>query len=145
MSLSTCLFFFSLFGTFAVKNNLALIAHFLSSFVPFYEWMKTNPGSRTVSFHVFFQAAIRKELNEFKSSEMEVHEESRIYTRSGSNTMPINNSCQLFFEFIPQWHQYLISSLFPLEEFFFFFWNNLLMFFLSLHQVPSALAVHADQ
>ena len=28
------------------------------------------------------QAAIRKELNEFKSSEMEVHEESRIYTRS---------------------------------------------------------------
>uniref|UniRef100_A0A3P9H954 Phosphatase and actin regulator 4 n=1 Tax=Oryzias latipes TaxID=8090 RepID=A0A3P9H954_ORYLA len=27
------------------------------------------------------QAAIRKELNDFKSSEMEVHEESRIYTR----------------------------------------------------------------
>lgn len=39
---------------------------------------------------LFFQAAIRKELNEFKSSEMEVHEESRIYTRSD----PINNSQQ---------------------------------------------------
>lgn len=31
--------------------------------------------------HLYIQAAIRKELNEFKSSEMEVHEESRIYTR----------------------------------------------------------------
>lgn len=31
------------------------------------------------------QAAIRKELNEFKSSEMEVHEDSRIYTRSEPN------------------------------------------------------------
>lgn len=27
------------------------------------------------------QAAIRKELNDYKSTEMEVHEESRIYTR----------------------------------------------------------------
>lgn len=31
--------------------------------------------------HLLLQAAIRKELNEFKSSEMEVHEESKIYTR----------------------------------------------------------------
>lgn len=29
----------------------------------------------------FMQAAIRKELNDYKSTEMEVHEESRIYTR----------------------------------------------------------------
>lgn len=29
----------------------------------------------------FIQAAIRKELNDYKSTEMEVHEESRIYTR----------------------------------------------------------------
>lgn len=28
-----------------------------------------------------YQAAIRKELNEFKSGEMEVHEESRKFTR----------------------------------------------------------------
>lgn len=34
------------------------------------------------------QAAIRKELNEFKSSEMEVHEESRIYTRSAQTIQP---------------------------------------------------------
>lgn len=39
------------------------------------------------------QAAIRKELNEFKSSEMEVHEESRIYTRSGSYTSIIHLNC----------------------------------------------------
>uniref|UniRef100_A0A4W6CGH5 Phosphatase and actin regulator 4 n=1 Tax=Lates calcarifer TaxID=8187 RepID=A0A4W6CGH5_LATCA len=37
-------------------------------------WTKLTPADK---------AAIRKELNEFKSSEMEVHEESRIYTRSG--------------------------------------------------------------
>lgn len=30
---------------------------------------------------LFPQAAIRKELNEFKSSEMEVHEESKQFTR----------------------------------------------------------------
>lgn len=71
-----------------------------------------------VSFHVSFKAAIRKELNEFKSSEMEVHEESRIYTRSGLDIMPINNSCQMFSEFIPQWHQYFISSFFSLEDFY---------------------------
>ncbi|XP_045565166.1 LOW QUALITY PROTEIN: phosphatase and actin regulator 4A [Salmo salar] len=35
-------------------------------------WTKLTPSDK---------AAIRKELNEFKSSEMEVHEESRIYTR----------------------------------------------------------------
>ncbi|XP_073780826.1 phosphatase and actin regulator 4B isoform X5 [Danio rerio] len=35
-------------------------------------WTKLTPADK---------AAIRKELNEFKSSEMEVHEESRIYTR----------------------------------------------------------------
>lgn len=40
-------------------------------------------SSRCFSFLISPQAAIRKELNEFKSSEMEVHEESRIYTRSG--------------------------------------------------------------
>lgn len=32
-------------------------------------------------FLCFLQAAIRKELNDYKSTEMEVHEESRIYTR----------------------------------------------------------------
>ncbi|TMS18253.1 Phosphatase and actin regulator 4A, partial [Larimichthys crocea] len=36
------------------------------------QWTKLTPADK---------AAIRKELNEFKSSEMEVHEESRIYTR----------------------------------------------------------------
>ncbi|TRY86855.1 hypothetical protein DNTS_022354 [Danionella cerebrum] len=36
-------------------------------------WTKLTPADK---------AAIRKELNEFKSSEMEVHEDSRIYTRS---------------------------------------------------------------
>uniref|UniRef100_A0AAY4BHK3 Phosphatase and actin regulator 4 n=1 Tax=Denticeps clupeoides TaxID=299321 RepID=A0AAY4BHK3_9TELE len=35
-------------------------------------WTKLTPADK---------AAIRKELNEYKSSEMEVHEESRIYTR----------------------------------------------------------------
>ncbi|XP_041867450.1 phosphatase and actin regulator 4A isoform X2 [Melanotaenia boesemani] len=35
-------------------------------------WTKLTPADK---------AAIRKELNEFKSSEMEVHEDSRIYTR----------------------------------------------------------------
>ncbi|KAJ3609474.1 hypothetical protein NHX12_023995 [Muraenolepis orangiensis] len=35
-------------------------------------WTKLTPADK---------AAIRKELNEFKSSEMEVHEQSRIYTR----------------------------------------------------------------
>lgn len=35
-------------------------------------WTKLTPADK---------AAIRKELNEFKSSEMEVHEKSRIYTR----------------------------------------------------------------
>ncbi|KAG1961075.1 phosphatase and actin regulator 4A isoform X5 [Pimephales promelas] len=35
-------------------------------------WTKLTPADK---------AAIRKELNEFKSSEMEVHQESRIYTR----------------------------------------------------------------
>lgn len=35
-------------------------------------WTKLTPADK---------AAIRKELNEFKSSEMEVHEESRMYTR----------------------------------------------------------------
>ena len=30
---------------------------------------------------MYCQAAIRKELNEFKSGEMEVHEESKKYTR----------------------------------------------------------------
>ncbi|XP_035038086.2 phosphatase and actin regulator 4A isoform X7 [Hippoglossus stenolepis] len=35
-------------------------------------WTKLTPADK---------AAIRKELNEFKSSEMEVHEESKIYTR----------------------------------------------------------------
>ncbi|XP_023815782.1 phosphatase and actin regulator 4A isoform X4 [Oryzias latipes] len=35
-------------------------------------WTKLTPADK---------AAIRKELNDFKSSEMEVHEESRIYTR----------------------------------------------------------------
>ena len=34
-----------------------------------------------ISPHSVLQAAIRKELNEFKSTEMEVHEQSRIYTR----------------------------------------------------------------
>lgn len=32
-------------------------------------------------FLLFLKAAIRKELNEFKSKEMEVHEDSRQYTR----------------------------------------------------------------
>lgn len=32
-------------------------------------------------FAAFFQASIRKELNEFKSKEMEVHEESQQFTR----------------------------------------------------------------
>uniref|UniRef100_A0A672T064 Phosphatase and actin regulator 4 n=1 Tax=Sinocyclocheilus grahami TaxID=75366 RepID=A0A672T064_SINGR len=36
-------------------------------------WTKLTPADK---------AAIRKELNEYKSSEMEVHENSRIYTRS---------------------------------------------------------------
>lgn len=40
---------------------------------------------------VCLQAAIRKELNEFKSSEMEVHEDSRIYTRSGPPVIPIHS------------------------------------------------------
>lgn len=44
------------------------------------------------------QAAIRKELNEFKSSEMEVHEDSRIYTRSG----PKNNPDSLLIQLLPQ-------------------------------------------
>uniref|UniRef100_A0A673FSU5 Phosphatase and actin regulator 4 n=1 Tax=Sinocyclocheilus rhinocerous TaxID=307959 RepID=A0A673FSU5_9TELE len=35
-------------------------------------WTKLTPADK---------AAIRKELNEYKSSEMEVHEKSRIYTR----------------------------------------------------------------
>ncbi|CAB1333693.1 unnamed protein product [Coregonus sp. 'balchen'] len=35
-------------------------------------WTKLTPADK---------AAIRKELNDFKSSEMEVHEDSRIYTR----------------------------------------------------------------
>ncbi|TSQ69509.1 Phosphatase and actin regulator 4B [Bagarius yarrelli] len=38
-------------------------------------WTKLTPADK---------AAIRKELNEFKSSEMEVHEESRMYTRRTS-------------------------------------------------------------
>uniref|UniRef100_A0A8C6MEI3 Phosphatase and actin regulator 4 n=1 Tax=Nothobranchius furzeri TaxID=105023 RepID=A0A8C6MEI3_NOTFU len=38
-------------------------------------WTKLTPADK---------AAIRKELNEFKNSEMEVHEESKMYTRSGS-------------------------------------------------------------
>lgn len=41
-------------------------------------WMKSElMGFLSVSL----QAAIRKELNEFKSSEMEVHEESKQFTR----------------------------------------------------------------
>uniref|UniRef100_A0A4W5QHS5 Phosphatase and actin regulator 4 n=1 Tax=Hucho hucho TaxID=62062 RepID=A0A4W5QHS5_9TELE len=43
-------------------------------------WTKLTPSDK---------AAIRKELNEFKSSEMEVHEESRIYTRLVSYPIPI--------------------------------------------------------
>ncbi|KTG46356.1 hypothetical protein cypCar_00022718 [Cyprinus carpio] len=35
-------------------------------------WTKLTPSDK---------AAIRKELNEYKSAEMEVHEDSRIYTR----------------------------------------------------------------
>lgn len=43
--------------------------------------MKSTSFSRpSLSCH-FIQAAIRKELNDYKSTEMEVHEESRIYTR----------------------------------------------------------------
>lgn len=68
-------------------------------------------------FHVSSQAAIRKELNEFKSSEMEVHEESRIYTRSGLYTILINNSPPLSSKFIQLHLQYFISSIF--EDFFF--------------------------
>lgn len=60
---------------------------------------------------LFFQAAIRKELNEFKSSEMEVHEESRIYTRSD----PINNS-----------QQPLVRLLIPTGIRTFVFWKGLL-------------------
>ncbi|RXN04849.1 phosphatase and actin regulator 4B isoform X3 [Labeo rohita] len=46
-------------------------------------WTKLTPADK---------AAIRKELNEFKSSEMEVHEESRIYTRQiPSSVMPSFN------------------------------------------------------
>lgn len=49
---------------------------------------------------------------------MEVHEESRIYTRSGSYTAPIYNSYQLFSQFIQQSHQYFISSVFSFCLFF---------------------------
>lgn len=41
-------------------------------------------SAQNVALSFPFQAAIRKELNEFKSSEMEVHEDSKIYTRSGT-------------------------------------------------------------
>ena len=40
------------------------------------------PTQTSVSVRLHhLQAAIRKELNDYKSTEMEVHEESRIYTR----------------------------------------------------------------
>ena len=42
---------------------------FLIDFVPNFE------------VHIFLQAAIRKELNEFKGTEMAVHDESRHLTR----------------------------------------------------------------
>jgi len=45
-------------------------------------WM--HPWSESeiiVAICMCYQAAIRKELNEFKSAEMEVHEESKKYTR----------------------------------------------------------------
>lgn len=43
------------------------------------------------------QAAIRKELNEFKSREMEVHEDSKQFTRYSSGRSPrlISNLSQL--------------------------------------------------
>lgn len=54
--------------------------------LPFFEidhWLGTRDLKQSeFTFCVFFhQAAIRKELNEFKSTEMEVHEESRQFTR----------------------------------------------------------------
>lgn len=82
--------------------------------MPCYKWIKPF-RLKCFSFHVSSQAAIRKELNEFKSAEMEVHEESRIYTRSGLYTAAINNSPQLFLRFIQQSHQYFISSVFSLR------------------------------
>ncbi|KAG9329372.1 hypothetical protein JZ751_005476, partial [Albula glossodonta] len=48
-------------------------------------WTRLTPADK---------AAIRKELNEFKSSEMEVHEQSRIYTRLASASakcMPVTD------------------------------------------------------
>lgn len=48
-------------------------------------WVRHHFWVNCVSFFLFFsyswQAAIRKELNEFKSKEMEVHEESKQFTR----------------------------------------------------------------
>uniref|UniRef100_A0A3Q3BEC2 Phosphatase and actin regulator 4 n=1 Tax=Kryptolebias marmoratus TaxID=37003 RepID=A0A3Q3BEC2_KRYMA len=46
-------------------------------------WTKLTPADK---------AAIRKELNEFKSSEMEVHEESKMYTRSDSSLTRLDST-----------------------------------------------------
>uniref|UniRef100_A0A674NNR7 Phosphatase and actin regulator 4 n=1 Tax=Takifugu rubripes TaxID=31033 RepID=A0A674NNR7_TAKRU len=63
-------------------------------------WTKLTPADK---------AAIRKELNEFKSSEMEVHEDSRIYTRSE----PTENSAT-----------FARSALLPVGIKTFAFWNS---------------------
>lgn len=46
-------------------------------------YFRMNCGHTYLFLFFFFwgQAAIRKELNEFKSKEMEVHEESKQFTR----------------------------------------------------------------
>lgn len=71
--------------------------------------IRSQFGGGDVTMWVCLQAAIRKELNEFKSSEMEVHEDSRIYTRSE----PTENSAT----FAP-------SALLPVGIKTFAFWNS---------------------
>lgn len=45
-----------------------------------FEWSKLERSDLTIPLP-YLQAAIRKELNDFKSSEMEVHEDSKQFTR----------------------------------------------------------------
>ena len=99
----------------------------ISSYLVNSEFTHTNEIAQGfISHNVIFvsvlcQAAIRKELNEFKSSEMEVHEESRIYTRSvsqhhGSLTPrgPREQCCvHIFHKFWKGFHTLLQGQGFP--------------------------------
>lgn len=57
-----------------------LASSVMRSTSPFFFFL-SFPLTDSLSRRCLIQAAIRKELNDYKSTEMEVHEESRIYTR----------------------------------------------------------------